>query len=148
MAGLFVILGAALHRRIAKKIRNFAELFHVLEGLVEIVCASILLEKGKHWIPVFLAFIGLFYLSQGLTQFLTKEKNREKVLVQFRTIQGIVFIAFGAATAALNVLTDRKIEVYGAAAALALGGIIALLRRKSQRKIGVLNKAYTFLNRK
>jgi hypothetical protein len=76
LAAVFVIVGTTFHHLLENKVKNSAGLFHILEGVVEIMCASILLEKGKHWIPAFLAFIGLYYLSQGLVQFLTNDDNR------------------------------------------------------------------------
>jgi ABC-type multidrug transport system fused ATPase/permease subunit len=150
LAGIFIIVGTKLRRRIEKKIRNFSGFFHVLEGLVEIACGSIMLEKGKHFIPAFLAFIGLIYLSRGLTQLLTNDDNRELAFMRLRLILGIAMIVFAVSMAGINALTDRNIAVFLVTPILVAGGIIAIMRRKSLQpiRLGIFDKLSDLLKRK
>lgn len=129
LAGAFIILGASFSHFFEKRIRNFSGLFHLLEGIVEILIATILLQRGRHWIPIFLAFIGLVYFSMGLAQLLAGEGKQKEAMMRLRIAFGIVFIVFGAGLAALNALTEFKLPVLICCAVLVVAGIFILSRR-------------------
>lgn len=141
LAAAFVITGAAFQQRLERRIRNSTGLFHMLEGVVEIICASILLEKGKHWLPIFLAFLGLFYFSGGLVQLLTAAENWKRAERRLRVGQAIAFIIFAGATALAVSLTDREPMVYLMDVVLAAAGILILVRKGASRKrIGLVGR--------
>jgi len=129
LAGAFIILGASFSRFFEKRIRNFPGLFHLLEGIVEILVATILLQRGRHWIPVFLAFIGLVYFSMGLAQLLAGEGKQKEAMMRLRTPLGIVFVVFGAGLAVFNALMEFKLPVLISSAVLVVAGIFILSRR-------------------
>ena len=129
LAAVFVIAGATFHRQLERRIKNSTGLFHILEGVVEIICATILLEKGKHWLPIFLAFLGLFYLSGGLVQLLTGAENRERAERRLRMCQAVAFIVFAVATALATSLTDREPMVYLMDVFFVAVGISILVRK-------------------
>jgi hypothetical protein len=147
LAAVFVIVGATFHDRLESKVKNSAGLFHILEGVVEIICATVLLEEGKHWLPIFLAFLGFCYLSGGLVRFLTGAENFERVQKRFRVFQAIAFIVFAVATFVFNYLTDGKLIVYLMDGALMAGGTIILTRKGAPRKrIGLVGRIYNRLS--
>ncbi len=149
LAAAFVITGTAFHDRLEKRIRNSSGLFHILEGVVEIICASILLEKRKHWIPIFLAFVGLIYLSNGLVQLLTRAESLERAQRRLRIFQAVAFIVFAAATAVFNALTDRMAIVFMADGVFMLAGIFILAKKGAPRKrIGLAARIYDRLNKR
>lgn len=59
-AGVFIILGTRFHHHLEKRIRHSGGLFHVLEGLVEIITAIILFQGLKKMIPFFSLLLGWF----------------------------------------------------------------------------------------
>lgn len=140
-AGVFILAGTKLRHRIEKKVPNFHGVFEILEGLVEIAVGTILLEEGKQFIPVFLAFVGLIYLSRGVTYLATKPENREKAFKRFRKILGLAMIVFAVTMAAINAMTRNEPMVYIATGALVVGAVIALVRRHSTRtRLGIVEK--------
>ncbi|MCX6557719.1 MAG: hypothetical protein NTW95_09875 [Candidatus Aminicenantes bacterium] len=149
LAGAFIILGASFSHFFEKRIRNFSGLFHLLEGIVEILVATILLQRGRHWIPVFLAFIGLVYFSMGLAQLLAGEGKQKEAMMRLRIAFGIVFIVFGAGMATLNALTEFKLPVLICCAVLVVAGIIILSRRgvPSNERSQLASRLYDRLHR-
>jgi hypothetical protein len=149
LAGLFVIVAATIHPLLERRIKNVGGLFHALEGLVEIVGATILLEKGKHWIPVFLAFIGLIYLSLGLVQLLTEPDRREEAMRRLRVGHGVAFIAFAVVIAIVNALIEPKIELFLTCGVLVAAGIFILRKRgaPAKRRLGLAGRIYDRLKK-
>ena len=128
LAGAFIILGASFSHFFEKRIRNFSGLFHLLEGIVEIIVATILLQRGSYWIPIFLAFIGLVYFSMGLAQLLAEEGEKKGAMLRLRGVLAIVFIVFGTGIAVFNALTEFKLPVLICGAVLVIAGILILSR--------------------
>jgi len=148
-AAVLVIAGALFHERLERKIKNSTGLFHILEGVVEIVCGAILLDKGKRWLPMFLALIGFVYLSVGLVRFLTKAENRERAERRLRMYQAAAFIIFAAATAVFNTMSDREPMVYLVDGVLVAVGIFILTRKgKRLKKPGLAGKVLDRLDKK
>jgi uncharacterized membrane protein HdeD (DUF308 family) len=140
-AGAFVIVGTIVQEKLEHKLRSARGLFHALEGVVEIIGAAILLDKGKHWIPLFLGFVGLLYLSGGLVELLTRPEKRERAERRLRVVQAIAFIAFAIATAAWTTFTDRELMVYVIAVVLIAGGTMILKRKgRPMKKLGMAGK--------
>jgi hypothetical protein len=131
LAGAFIIAGTSFSHFLEKRIRNFSGLFHLLEGIVEILVATILLQRGRHWIPVFLAFVGLMYVSIGLVQLLAGEGKQKEAMMRLRTAFGSAFIVFGASVAAINALTEPKLPVMICSALLVIMGIFIVHRRST-----------------
>jgi hypothetical protein len=143
LAAVFVIVGTMFHDRLERKVKNSAGLFHILEGVVEIICATVLLEKGKHWLPIFLVFLGLCYLSGGLVQFLTGAENLERAQRRLRIFQAIAFIIFAVATSVFNSLADGEPMVYLTDGVFVAAGIFILAKKGVPRKrIGLAGRIY------
>lgn len=148
-AGLFVIAGAVFHERLERRIKNSSGLFHLLEGVVEISCGAILFGKGKHWIPIFLIFLGLVYLSVGLVHLLNKPENRERAERRLRMYQAAAFILFGAATAVLATMKGREPMVYLMDAVLVGSGIFILARKGVRAKrLGLAGRVLDRIDKK
>jgi Ca2+/H+ antiporter len=149
LAGVFVVAAATIHPRLEKRTRNVGGLVLALEGLVEIVSATILLEEGKHWIPVFLAFIGLVYLSLGLVRFLAGPARREEAMRRLRAGLGIAFIVFAVVIAFVNVLIEPKIELFLTCAVMIVLGIFILRKRgaPAQKRLGLAGRIYDRLDK-
>ncbi len=140
-AGIFVILGTTFEEKLEHKIKSAGGLFHVLEGVVEIIGAAILLNRGKHWIPLFLGFIGLIYLSGGLVELLTRPERKEIAERRLRMVQAIAFIVFAVVMAVWTTLLDRQVMVYVMAVVLIAAGIIILKRKGAPaRRLGLAGK--------
>lgn len=129
LAGAFIIVGASFSHFFEKRIRNFSGFFHLLEGIVEMIVATILLQRGRHWIPVFLAFIGLVYFTIGVVQLLADAGKQKEVMLRLRGILAVVFIVFGTAVAAFNALTEPKLPVMICCLLLVIIGIFFVHRR-------------------
>ena len=130
-AGLLIIAGASQRQRIEKKTPNFRGIIDMLEGSAQIVVGSILLGEGDHFLPAFFAFVGLLFLSRGLTFLMAKEPKREAALKTYRLFAGIGMIVFGLSIAGLNAMTERKTVVYAATALLMVIGTITIATWKT-----------------
>lgn len=130
-AGLLVIAGASLRHKIENKIPNFDGIVYLLEGAVQIVVGLILLGEGNHFLPAFFAFVGLLYLSRGLTFLLTEKTKREAAIRTYRLFAGIGMILFGLSMAGLNAMTEGKTIVYAVTALLIVTGTTMIATRKA-----------------
>ncbi len=140
-AGIFVIVGTTFLEKLERKIKSAGGLFHVLEGVVEIVGAAILINKGKHWIPVFLGFVGLIYLSRGLVELLTRPEIKEITERRLRLVLSVAFMVFAAVMAVWTSLVDRSPMVYVMSVVLIVAGIVILKRKGARAKrIGLAGK--------
>jgi len=150
LAGLFIIAGTKFQNQLAERAKSLPGIFHLLEGLVEIIVASMLLEEGKHWRPLFLALAGLYFCGLGLVHLLAKEGKREKAFRCLRIIQGITFIIFSITVAVANALSDPRAEVLVSAALLAFFGIILLVKRVThqRKRVGLAFRVYEYLRQK
>jgi uncharacterized membrane protein len=125
-AGAFILLGAAFHHRLEKKIPNFIALFHVAEGLALIVSGIALLEKSSR-LPYFLFFLGFVYLGLGAFNFFTDASEKKRLLPLFMTALGLVFLVAAAVFLVFNHLNSRDPWAYFSAVVIALVGIFILL---------------------
>lgn len=139
-AGLFVLASSLLYERIERRIHHFAALFHVLEGLVEILCATLLLANGGHWIPYFLYFIGVFYVVMGTVQFLTRNADPEATMVRCQPYFGGAFLAFAAVVSTINLLTERKLPVFVVAGIMVIAGLLLIFRRRAMPRLYLVRK--------
>lgn len=128
-AGLFILIGAALHRAIEKRIPNFSKLFHVAEGLALIAVGLALLEKSAR-IPYFFLFTGFAYLAAGIFDFFTTPESKQRLAPRFAAAMGGAFVLFGAIAIALNTLGARNGWVYAIAGLMAAMGLLLLLARR------------------
>jgi peptidoglycan/LPS O-acetylase OafA/YrhL len=150
LAGLFIIIGTKFHNQLAEKAKSLPGVFHLLEGLAEIIAASIFFEEGKRWSPPFFALIGFYFCSLGLVVLLAKEGKREKAFCRLRIFQGIAFIVFAVALAVANALIQPKPVVMICSALLVFVGMSLILRRNAplRKRISLTFKAYEYLHRK
>lgn len=130
-AGAFIVVGAALHHRLEKKIPNFTALFHVAEGMALIVSGVALLEKSSR-LPYFLFFIGAVYLGFGAFEFFTDATEKRKLRPFFLTIMGILFLVAAAVFVAFNFFNSGNVWAYISAGIIAVMGFFFLFVLKSK----------------
>jgi hypothetical protein len=141
-AGLFVLAGALLYGRIEQRIHHFAAIFHVLEGLVEILCATLFLVRGSRWLPVFLFFIGAMYVFIGAIQFFCRHNDPQATMLRLKPYLGGAFIIFAAAVSAVNALTSRSRVVFIMTAFVVGIGLFLVFWRKPLPKLQLSGKLY------
>jgi hypothetical protein len=129
--GAFILLGAAFHHRLEKKIPNFYALFHIAEGLALIVTGIALLEKSSR-LPYFLFFLGAIYLGLGAFNFFTDASEKKRLQPLLVTGMGIVFLVAAAVFLVFNYLNSRNSWAYFITAVIALVGIffLVVIRKK------------------
>ena len=128
-AGAFIILGAAFHQRIEKKVANFAALFHVAEGLSLVLVGVMLLEKSAR-LPYFLLFAGVVYLGLGVFGFFTDAADQERLRPKLLAALGTVFLVAALVFAAFNFFQSRNAWAYITAGVIAACGLFLLLFRR------------------
>ncbi len=127
-AGVFILVGAAFHHPLEKKIPNFTALFHVAEGLALIVSGLALLEKSSR-LPYFLFFIGVVYLGLGAFNFFTDAAGKKKLAPLLWTVMGTVFLFAAAVFLVFNSLNSKNAWAYISAGIIAVMGVFFLLVR-------------------
>lgn len=150
LAGIFIIAGTKFHSQLARSAKSLPGIFHLLEGLVEIIVACTFLEEGMHWLPPFVALIGLHFCSLGLVHLLASEEKRENAFSVLRVVQGIVFIVFAVAIAVANALSTPKPEVLFCAALLVFVGIRLIVKRTAhqQKRISLAFRLFEYLRQR
>jgi len=128
-AGLFILIGAALHRPIERRIPHFTKLFYVAEGLALIAVGLALLEKSAR-IPYFFMFAGFAYLAFGIFEFKADAGEKERLAPLFAAAMGGAFIVFAATAAFLNTLGARNGWAYFTSGLIAVVGIFLLIARQ------------------
>ncbi|MBU4268376.1 MAG: hypothetical protein KJ808_05955 [Acidobacteria bacterium] len=128
-AGAFIILGAAFHQRIEKKVPNFTALFHVAEGIALILIGFVLLKKSSR-MPYFLFFAGSVYLALGAFNLFTNEEQKKKFGPKLPLVLGTVFWIAALVAFVLNFLGSGNTWAYITAGVLAACGTFLLLFRK------------------
>lgn len=127
-AGLFIILGTAFLRPIARRIPNFSRLFHAAEGLALVAVGLALLEKSAR-IPYFFLFTGCAYLAFGIFDFFTTPESKRRLAPRFIAAMGGAFVLFAVIAIALNTLGRRNGWAYAIAGLMAAMGIFFLIMR-------------------
>lgn len=128
-AGLFILLGAAFHRAIDRRIANFTKLFHVVEGLALIAVGLALLEKSAR-IPYFFLFAGCAYLAVGIFDFTVAAGAKKRLAPRFATVMGGAFLLFAATAAVLNTLHARNGWAYFTSGLIAVVGVLLIMARQ------------------
>lgn len=130
-AGVFIVVGAALHHRLEKKIPNFTALFHVAEGMALIVSGIALLEKSSR-LPYFLFFLGVVYLGLGAFGFFTNAADKKRLRPLLWTVMGTVFLIAAIVFLAFNFFNSGNVWAYISAGIIAVMGLFFLfvLKRK------------------
>ena len=129
-AGVFVTLGSLFHRLLEKRIKKIHPLFHLTEGLVFIISAVLLFEKGKLRMPAFILFIGFLYIVIGVMGYKLNETNFKRVGNKLFKWLGLFFLLFGSAAVFLNWNYDRDIWVFIISALFILFGLLYLIFTK------------------
>jgi len=129
-AGTFIILGAAFHHRIERKVPNFTALFHVVEGMALISVGFALLEKSSR-LPYYFIFVGVACLGIGAFEFFTDADEKKRLRPLFLTAMGSVFLLAAIVFAAFNFFNSGNLWAYITTGVLAVMGIFFLfvLRR-------------------
>ncbi len=126
-AGLFVTFGSIFHHLLEKRIKHVHALFHLIEGVVFIIIALILIEKGKFRMPAFLIFIGCLYVVLGAVNYKMNEENYMQFGKQLLKWLGFAFLAFGLSAIGLNWYYDKDEWVLGIAVLFILFGLFYLI---------------------
>lgn len=138
LAGIFIILGAAFHRRIAKKIRNFTATFHVAEGIALLFIGVIFQKEGDSQVQYFYFFLGLVYLVIGLLLFFVREEKKQRVRRQIQLWIGIAFLAAGIVTFLINRINDGDAWANVVSLVFAVVGLIMVGRRIRKKESRIL----------
>lgn len=133
-AGVFIILATAFHHQFEKRVRHSGGIFHILEGLVEIITAIILFQGIKRMIPMILFFIGLVYLSLGIIEHFQTPQNREHLMRRFSFWMGFAFILFASSLSIFNALTTNKLPAYIVCVLMVWGGVLLVFMRDKHFK--------------
>lgn len=121
-AGLFVTIGSLLHHRLEKHIKHTHALFHCIEGVVMIISALLLFDKGKFRMPAFILFIGCLYIVLGILGYTLNKDNYKRLGRPILRWTGIVLLVFGVVAIGLNWNYDKDPWVFGIAALILLIG--------------------------
>jgi hypothetical protein len=127
LAGLFVTLGSLFHHLLEKRVKHVHALFHLIEGLVFMVIALLLFEKGKFRLPAFLFFIGFFYMILGVIGYRINKENYQRLGKLLVTWMGIAFFTFGLVAVVWNWNYDKDPWVFSVAALMVIVGFLYLL---------------------
>ena len=128
-AGVFIILGAAFHHQIEKKIPNFTALFHVAEGIALVLIGFALLEKSSR-LPYFYLFAGVIYQGLGGFEFFTDADEKKRLRPLLFIVMGTVFLLAAIVFLAFNFFNSRDTWAYITTGVFAVMGIFLLLIRK------------------
>ncbi|MBN1274451.1 MAG: DUF308 domain-containing protein [Candidatus Aminicenantes bacterium] len=139
LAGLLMIVGAALHHKISKKFKRFTGLFNLFEGLALIMIGLIFFEEGSRRIPYILFFLGVSYLVIGFTFFFTKEKNKDKVFDYLQLGMGITFLAAGLTALILNLISDKNFWLYVISLLFFAAGSIMIIKKWRHKKARIFS---------
>lgn len=134
LAGLFIILGAAFHHRLAKRIKNFTATFHVAEGIALLFIGMIFLREGGSQLQYFYFFIGVVYLVIGFLFFSAAKENQERLQFQIRLGLGIVFILAGLLGFILNMIYTQSGWAIAVSLLIAAVGVVLIFWTAKKRK--------------
>lgn len=138
LAGIFIILGTALHHRLEKWIRNFTATFHVAEGLALIFIGVIFLREGGSQLQYFYFFLGVVYLVIGLLFFFVKDENKERLRAWVQLWIGIAFLAAGFLTFLLNRIYAGSSWANVVSLVFAGAGLVMIVRRVLKKETRIL----------
>ena len=88
-AGVFIILGAALHHKLDKRIKNFAATFHIAEGIALFFVGAVFSREGGSQLQYFYFFIGIVYMVIGILFLFSDRDNRERLGLRIQLWCGI-----------------------------------------------------------
>jgi FtsH-binding integral membrane protein len=111
-AALFIIVGSIFHHHLEKRIKHVHAAFHFTEGLVLIIYALLLLEKGKFRLPAIIIFCGFLYMIMGLLGYILNQENIRQLGKPVLRSTGIVCLLFAVIAIALNFSHDKNIWVF------------------------------------
>ncbi len=137
LAGAFVTVGSIAHERLERRVRNAHGLFHLIEGVVLVLTALLLFEKGKHRLPLVLLLVGCLYAVSGAVSYVLTPENRERVGRRFLRAVGVVLLLAGAALAGFTAFGDRDAWAMGTGGLLVGVGLsMTLLTDRMLRRFG------------
>jgi uncharacterized membrane protein HdeD (DUF308 family) len=145
-AGMFIVLGAAFHHRIEKRIKNFKATFHVAEGIALIFIGIVFLKEGSSQIPYFYFFLGMVYLVIGFLFYFINEENKERMEIQTQLWIGIVFLLAGLLAFLLNLIQKNTGWAIAVSLLLAAAGIMLIvmsIRKRKSRLMGVSKQSHS-----
>lgn len=132
-AGAFIILGAAFHHQIERKVPNFSAFFRVAEGLALILLGFALLEKSSR-MPYYWIFIGIAYLGMGAFEFFTDADEKKRLRPLLLTVMGSVFLFAALVFAAFNFSNSGNLWAYITSGVFFVMGIFLLFIRRRKIK--------------
>lgn len=144
-AGVFIILATTFHHQFEKRVKHGQGVFHILEGMVEMITAFILFQGTKKMIPFFLFFIGVVYFIMGIVEHYQTPENKERLMRQFGFWMGFAFITFSCAISIFNLLTTNKPAVYLMTVLMVWIGWFLIYLKNT--KFDPKNKFHKYLNR-
>ena len=106
-AGAFVTAGSLAYHRLERRMPHLHGLFHLIEGCVLAVSASLLFEKGKIRMPLVILFLGILYVVLGATSYWITPRNQDRVGRRLLKWMGAAFLVAGGVACGLNLANDR-----------------------------------------
>lgn len=142
-AALFVMAGSIYNGLKRKESAHSHALFHLIEGVVLVICAIILFEEGKFRLPAFIAFIGCLYVLMGIIGYKLNKDNFRQLGKPILRWVGSAFILFGLIAVIWNWNYDKDKWVFiisgmfiliGAFYAFLAGWLISRFERAAKPK--------------
>jgi MFS family permease len=106
-AGVFVTAGSLVFHRLERRMPHLHGLFHLIEGCVLVVSASLLFEKGKIRMPLVILFLGILYVVLGAATYWITPRNQDRVGRRLLKWMGTAFLGAGGLACGLNLANDR-----------------------------------------
>jgi len=140
LAGIFIILGAAFHHKLEKRIKNFSASFHIAEGAAFLMVGWILFKEGSVRLHYFCFFIGAVYIMIGLTFLFGKKDNKEKQQLRLQLWIGTAFLGAGLLAFILNQLHNTSTWATVISVIMICVGLLMAVRSKLKKQAGVFSK--------